>query len=171
MWYPAAQNSNFTDSAANPMDYRQLSAKPPAATLATLLVPAMCAWATPAWAAQEHGIVEGMIVHQIGHVLFIIGMLYPLYRIYLNKPKESGWGCFKAFLWTICLWNVIAFVSHWLGDQIPPEQYLREGGTITGLRIDSAADAIFYLCMLEHLVLVPSLLLLLLALRQWNRRT
>lgn len=131
---------------------------------------ALCGYAAPVWAAQEHGVAEGMVVHQLGHVLFVIGMFYPLYRINLQKPQEPGWGWFKAFLWTISLWNVIAFVSHWLGEKISPEQYLTNGGMITGLRIDSAADAIFYLCMLEHLVLAPSLLFLLLALRQWNRR-
>jgi hypothetical protein len=140
-----------------------------APTVAVFL--AICSQTSPAWAAQEHGVAEGMVVHQLGHVLFVIGMFYPLYRINLQKPQEPGWGCFKAFLWTIILWNVIAFVSHWLGAKISPEQYLTERGTITGLRIDSAADAIFYLCMLEHLVLAPSLLFLLLALRQWNRRT
>jgi len=97
-------------------------------------------------------------------------MLYPLYRINLQKPQETGWPSFKAFLWTICLWNVIASVSHWLGEGIAPEQYLTTRGTITGLRIDSSTDAIFYLSKLEHLVLAPAILLLLLALRQWNRR-
>ncbi len=130
----------------------------------------LCGHAAPVWAAQEHGGVEGMVIHQLGHVLFVIGMLYPLYRINLQKPQEPGWGCFKGFLWTICLWNVIAFFSHWLGEKISPEQYLTEGVVITGLRIDSVTDAIFYLTKLEHLVLAPSLLFLLLALRLWNRR-
>jgi len=143
---------------------------------ASLAVPAafllaLCWPAAPVWAAQEHGGAEGMVIHQIGHVLFVIGMLYPLYRISREKLKEAGWGCFKGFLWTICLWNVVAFVSHWLGEGIPPEQYITEAGLVTGLHIESAADAIFYLCKLEHLILAPSLLLLLLALRQWNRRT
>ena len=152
------------------MDYQQF--KPSSlATRATSIILALCAYSTPAWAAQEHGGLEGMVIHQMGHVLFVVGMLYPLYRIHLQKPLEPGWGCFKAFLWAICLWNVIAFSSHWLGEKITPDQYLTADGSITGLRIDSVTDFIFYLTKLEHLVLAPSLLLLFLALRQWNHRT
>lgn len=170
MWYRANRKFKLTESAtAKPMDHQ--TNIPALATPITALFLVLCCQASPAWATQEHGVAEGMVVHQLGHVLFVIGMFYPLYRINLKKLKEPGWGYFKAFLWTICLWNVIAFVSHWLGENISPEQYLTAGGTVTGLRIDSAADAIFYLCMLEHLVLAPSLLFLLLALRQWNRRT
>lgn len=171
MWYRANRKFKFTESAtAKPMDRRQTNI-PALATPAIAVFVALCCQVSPAWAAQEHGSSEGMVVHQIGHVLFIIGMLYPLYRINLQKPKEPGWNYFKGFLWAVCLWNLVAFVTHWLGDNISPDQYLREGGAITGLRIDSATDLIYYLCMLEHLVLAPSLLLLLLALRQWNRRT
>lgn len=133
------------------------------------LLLALAALATPALAAQEHGGAEGMVVHQLGHVLFIIGMLYPLYHISLREKGKPGWGCFKGFLWTICLWNAVAFASHWLGNRIPPERYQTEAGRITGLRIDSLTEALFYLTKLEHLVLVPSFLLLLLALRRWNR--
>lgn len=171
MWYRTNRKFKFPEFAIiDTMDRRQTNI-PAMAAPAVAVFLALCSQTTPAWAAQEHGGIEGMVIHQFGHVLFVIGMLYPLYRINLQKPKEPGWGCFKGFLWTICLWNVVAFVSHWLGDKIPPDQYLTEGGTITGLRIDSATNAIFYLCKLEHLVLAPSLLLLLLALRQWNRRT
>lgn len=151
------------------MDRRPTHIPAPAALSIALFLALWCQ-AAPLWAAQEHGSGEGMVVHQIGHVLFVIGMLYPLYRIHLNKPQEPGWACFKAFLWAICLWNVIAFLSHWLEEKIPREQFLSDGGTITGLRITSLTDAIFYLTKLEHLVLAPSLLLLLMALRQWNRR-
>ena len=131
----------------------------------------VCFWASPAWGVQEHGDTEGMVAHQMGHVLFVIGMLYPLYHLHRNKQQEDGWCCFRGFLWTVCLWNIIAFFGHWFAYLVEPESFLKTSGAITGFKISSLTDLLFYLTSLEHLVLAPSLILLYMALRHWNRQT
>ncbi len=51
---------------------------------------------------------------------------------------------------------------------IPPEQFIRHNGQVTGFLINNAFDLIFYLTRLDHLLLVPAFILLLLAVRNWG---
>ena len=58
-----------------------------------------------AWAVQQHGGAEGLVSHQIGHLLFIIGMFYLLYRLQVASPTGGGWPHFKLFVWLIICWK------------------------------------------------------------------
>ena len=66
----------------------------------------MVLFATPAWAVQTHGGIEGLVSHQVGHFLFVVGMIYLLVRIHsmqlqgragLNSGCSSGW--FSSGTW------------------------------------------------------------------------
>lgn len=123
---------------------------------------------TPAWAVQSHGGTEGLVIHQIGHSLFSVGMGYLLYRLYVLRLTGSGWIEFKIFLWLLLLWNVMTFSGHWMNESVAAEKFLKlqshtEAFTITGI-----FDALYYLTRLDHLVLVPAFVFLLLALRKWR---
>lgn len=125
--------------------------------------------AKPAFAVQQHGGAEGLVSHQIGHILFIIGMTYLLFRVYHNRIMGPGWFEFKCFLWLIILWNILTFSGHWMREIIAPAKFIYEGTQLTGFLITDTFDAVFYLTRFDHILLVASFLFLLAALQKWRR--
>lgn len=125
--------------------------------------------ASPAWAVQTHGGSEGLVSHQIGHVLFVIGIIVLLFRMSLNSFFGKGWRTFKGFLWMLVLWNCLAFSGHWMQEVVSAEKYITESGYTTGFQITNIFDIIFYLTQLDHLLLVPAFFLLFLALGHWEK--
>lgn len=121
-----------------------------------------------AWAVQAHGGAEGLISHQIGHILFIMGMGYLLFRLYRIPTTGVGWFEFKVFLWLIIAWNLLTFAGHWMNEFVAPEKYIQSEGRTTAFAITNFMDAFFYLTRLDHLLLLPSFAFLLLALRKWR---
>jgi hypothetical protein len=120
--------------------------------------------AEPAWGVQSHGGPEGLVAHQLGHLLFVGGMVFLLIRSRLDQP---GWKSFRGFLWFIIGWNVLTFAGHLVEIAIPDGNFLTSGSVITGFLIDSAAALFVYLAQLDHFLLLPALLLLANALKQW----
>jgi len=126
---------------------------------------------SPALAVQSHGGAEGLVAHQIGHLLFTVGMGYLLFRSFRLQLKTHGWPCFKAFLILILLWNLQAFTSHWLNEAVDPASYLKQDGRIVGYAVHGFTEAFFYLSLLDHLLLVPAFIMLLFALNRWRRES
>ena len=124
--------------------------------------------AAPAWAVQAHGGAEGLVAHQVGHLLFVIGMGYLLFRLYRIQMKGLGWLEFKVFLWLIIAWNLLTFSGHWINEFVAPEKFIKADGKTIAFSITNLTDAYFYLTRLDHLLLVPSFVFLLLALRKWR---
>ncbi|HIJ90990.1 MAG: hypothetical protein OEV89_09830 [Desulfobulbaceae bacterium] len=124
--------------------------------------------ANPAWAVQSHGGAEGLVAHEIGHVLFVVGMGYLLFRLYHLKMKGVGWLEFKIFLWLIIAWNFLTFSGHWINEFVAPEKFIKSGGKTIGFVVENFSDAYYFLTRLDHLLLVPALFFLLLALRKWR---
>jgi len=125
--------------------------------------------ALPVLAVQQHGGAEGLVSHQIGHILFISGMIYLLYRVYHNRISGPGWFEFKSFLWLIILWNILTFSGHWMRELVRSERFLKQGTQVTAFTVTDTFDAFFYLTRLDHLLLVPSFLFLFFALHKWRR--
>ena len=125
--------------------------------------------AMPVYAVQQHGGAEGLVSHQIGHILFISGMSYLLYRVYHSRITGKGWLEFKSFLWLIILWNILTFAGHWMREIVNSEKFIKQGPHVTAFTITDTFDAFFYLTRLDHLLLVPSFILLFLALKKWRR--
>ncbi len=122
----------------------------------------------PAGAVQAHGGSEGLVVHQIGHLLFIIGMGHLTFRIYRGRLQGQGWFEFKAFLWLIILWNILTLSGHWLNELISAEQFIQTNGKTIAFSITQATDVFYYITRLDHMLLVPSFIFLLSALRKWR---
>jgi len=120
------------------------------------------------WAVQQHGGAEGLVSHQIGHILFIVGMGYLLFLAHRNPIVGPGWKEFRGFLWLIVLWNILTFSGHWVREFIDPERFLKSGSRTIAFTIEDLPDALYYLSSLDHLLLVPAFFLLLLALRKWR---
>jgi len=129
----------------------------------------LISWAMPVYAVQGHGGTEGLVSHQIGHILFISGMGYLLYRVYSFRIKDPGWFEFKGFLWLIILWNILTFSGHWMREIVNPARFISQGNQVTAFIITDSFDAFFYLTRLDHILLVPSFIFLLLALQKWRR--
>lgn len=127
--------------------------------------------ANSAWAVQQHGGTEGLVSHQIGHLLFIAGMFYLLYRLRVFSPSGPGWKEFKLFVWLIIFWNVLTFYGHWHRELIDPAKFLHSGGRTTGFIISGPMDVLFYISRLDHLLLLPAFLFLLAALMRWRKHS
>lgn len=133
---------------------------------ATLFCLALSVNASPAWAVQAHGGAEGLLSHQIGHLLFATGMGYLLFRLRTMRQSGRGWLEFKTSIWLLIAWNVVTFTGHWMNEFIVKEQFIMDQTTILSFTIANLPDAIYYLTRLDHLILVPSFAFLLMALRK-----
>ncbi|MFW8601473.1 hypothetical protein ACOHYD_08320 [Desulfobacterota bacterium M19] len=127
--------------------------------------------AVPALAVQHHGGTEGLVAHQTGHLLFIAGMAYLLISTWRERSSASGWPQFTTFLIFILLWNLLTFSGHWLAEYILPSQFQNHAGHHIAFTIHSSADMLFYLSRLDHLLLLPALYFLFLALKKWRRQS
>lgn len=146
-------------------DSKLLSFIPCLIVLCLLFAPAQ------AWAVQSHGgAEEGLVVHQIGHVLFICGLLFLLNRLRRLKNSDYGGVEFKLFLWLIILWNLLAFHEHWYQGTVNPDKFIRTADKITGFIISTPLDALYYFSRLDHLLLLPAFLCLMAALNKWRNQ-
>lgn len=122
-----------------------------------------------AFAVQTHGGPEGLVSHQLGHILFIVGTVSILSRIYYRHLRGPGWQEFKGFLWLLLLWNCLTFSGHWMRELVNPEKLIKVDNHIVDFRATTTLDLIFYLTRLDHLVLVPAFLLLFISLMRWEQ--
>ncbi len=127
-------------------------------------------WPTAVPAVQGHGGAEGLVAHQGGHLFFVLGIGYLLYKIYRSRFNDPGWIEFKSFLWLLICWNLLTFTGHWMREFLEPGKLIKDEGRTVEMTIDGAWDFLFYLTRLDHLLLVPAFLLLFLALRKWRRQ-
>ena len=121
------------------------------------------------YAVQPHGGAEGLVSHQLGHVLFFLAMVVLLLRMRRSQLTGPGWYEFRGFLWLIICWNVLTFAGHWMREEVTVERFVLHRGRVAAFQVDSVFDLIFYLTRLDHLLLVPAFFLLLLAIRNWGR--
>lgn len=121
-----------------------------------------------AWAVQAHGGAEGLVSHQLGHFLFVVALVTLLVRIRYHKLVSSGWREFKFFLWLLLCWNFLTFSGHWMREVVSIHKFVRVDGQIASYHIENVFDFFFYLTRLDHLLLVPAFLFLLLALHRWE---
>lgn len=135
-------------------------------SLVLLLAPA------PAWAIQTHGDPEGLIAHQLGHIVFVAAMLFVC--IQLRRRGLRAQPGFSRLYWAAILfmvWNVLTFVGHIAEENLPATAIDRQAGHLgRTLHITDLNGLVFYLAKLDHLVLVPAFLLLYLALRTFRRQ-
>ncbi len=124
--------------------------------------------AAQAQAVQVHSSAEGLISHQLGHLLFTLAMVVLLFRLNRSRLLGAGWYEFKGFLRFIIFWNILTFTGHWMQHGIASSRFIRLNNQITAFRITNGFDFFFYLTRLDHLLLVPAFILLLLAIRKWG---
>lgn len=140
--------------------------------LGVLLTALLVSIPATALAVQQHGGLEGLVAHQLGHLLFLTGMVFLLYR--LRHPQTRplvegrGWYAFRLFIWLIILWNLLTFYGHWHDEVISADKFVLVDGKRTALIINHPLDLLYYFSRLDHLILLPAFLCLLQALRRWR---
>ena len=145
--------------------------RPKMRSICLRLIISVLLWPAKALAVQGHGGVEGLVAHQIGHTLLIFGICYLFYKIHRGGFKDSGWIEFKIFLALLVLWNLLTFSGHWMREFVDPTKFASAHGHVVSMTVAGPWDAYFYLTRLDHLLLVPSFILLAMALRKWRLRS
>jgi hypothetical protein len=118
-------------------------------------------------AFQSHPEPEGLYVHQIAHVFFIIAMGIFAYWLQQNQlARIKGWRLIQIACVLLILWNLVALVGHVVEELIPPRRFV--GAPDWSQRILPGSGLLiplFYILKLDHLVCVPAIILLYLGMR------
>jgi len=136
---------------------------------ALLIAVAILTSADPALATQTHGGPEGLVVHQIAHLFFLLSMATLAYWIKAHGlGGQRAWRLIRYAAIMLMVWNIDAFIAHLLDEQT---------SLIAVHHVDAFHLSIiprpgfefllpfYYLVKLDHLFCVPALVLLYLGLR------
>jgi hypothetical protein len=142
--------------------------------IATVTLGLLCL-ATPALATQTHGQPEGLYVHQIAHLFFIISMgILEFWLRQRNLVREPGWKYIQLAAVLFILWNVNAMVVHFLDEQI----YWLKVSTSDTWQISISVSGggkglalLYYILKLDHLLCVPAMICLYLGLKSLLKNT
>ena len=123
---------------------------------------------TPAHAIQAHAAPEGLYIHQIGHILFAFAMLGFALRVRQSELyKKKSWRLMSIGAVLFALWNGWAFIAHVLDRMIPQADFsMGSEGLKSILTLHSPVDVLYYLFKMDHLICLPALVFIYLALRR-----
>ncbi len=121
----------------------------------------------PAYAIQAHGAPEGLYVHQIGHILFAVAMTGFALRIRKSRlGMEKAWQYMSNGALLFALWNGWAFLGHILDKLMPPGDFCTGSTGLQSLiAVHSPIDLLYYVFKMDHLLCIPALVYVYLALR------
>ena len=115
----------------------------------------------PAWATQTHGQPEGLFVHQMAHIFFIVSMgILEFWLRQRHLTDERGWKYIQLSAVLFILWNIDAALVHFM------EEHLDILGIskidFWHLMIDNtqgqkSITLIYYFLKLDHLLCVPAM--------------
>jgi hypothetical protein len=121
-------------------------------------------------ATQGHGGIEGVYVHQLAHIYFVISMGGLIYWLRIRKLiRQRGWKLIQLSAFFFLLWNLDALLVHLLDDQLklirvqPIENWKI---LIGGPYASKLLRLIYYFAKLDHLLCVPAILCLYLGLKR-----
>lgn len=116
-----------------------------------------------ALATQMHAGSEGILVHQLGHLFFLISMVTLIFTISgQGLDKEKGWRFIQLSAVFFILWNIDALAVHFLDNQISAVDVTTL--SVWEIKIDPANKSralanFYYFLKLDHLLCVPALAL------------
>ncbi len=131
--------------------------------LGTLLDP------SPSWALQSHETPEGLYVHQMAHIIFMVSLAYLAWGIHRIAFSGRGWKHLQFFCFLMFLWNGIALIGHSVSITINKSDFFTES-TYWYTELSgpfTLSKVIYYIAKLDHIASVPALLFLFLALRSF----
>ncbi len=115
-------------------------------------------------AIQIHGMSEGIYVHQIAHLFFMISMGFFIHWLRRRQlVKETGWRYIQYMAFFFILWNLDVFILHLLDEQLGVIQVSLID--LTHIRIQAVngmrgLEIFYYLAKLDYLFCVPALFFL-----------
>ena len=120
--------------------------------------------ADPVLATQTHGQPEGLYVHQMAHIFFIISMgSLDFWLRQRNLIKEKGWKYIQLSAVLFILWNINAAAVHFLdehldilGISIIDLWHIR----VESIEGQDSISIVYYLLKLDHLLCVPAMFFL-----------
>lgn len=119
------------------------------------------------WALQSHSAPEGIIVHQMAHLLFSGALAY-LYWHTKTKPviESRGWKYLQFFCIFLICWNMLAFAGHEAFELLAPSDFIDQHTWKEQLAYPvSFTKVLYYLTKMDHFLNVPALIALVLSLR------
>jgi hypothetical protein len=119
-------------------------------------------------AFQSHPEPEGLYVHQLAHVFFIIGMAIFAYWLQQNQlTRTKGWRLIQIACVLLILWNIVAIVGHFVEELVPRRNLTGEPDWTQRIMLGSGPlIPLYYVLKLDHLVSVPAIILLYLGMRK-----
>ncbi len=123
--------------------------------------------ASPALATQGHGGIEGVYIHQLAHLFFMLSMAILIFRLReLGLVVQKGWRYIQYAAFLLILWNIDAFIVHLLDDQLRIVELTR----LNAWQLEVTGPGphlvrFYYMARLDHLLCVPALWFLYLGLK------
>jgi len=117
--------------------------------------------ASQAWATQTHGQPEGLFVHQMAHIFFIISMgILEFWLRQHNLTDERGWKYIQLAAVLFIVWNIDAALVHFMEENLDILGISRVD--FWHLKIDNtqgqnSITLIYYFLKLDHLLCVPAM--------------
>lgn len=113
-------------------------------------------------ATQMHSAKEGILVHQLGHLFFLVSMAILILTIQGKKlHMERGWRLIQYSALFFILWNMDAISVHFLDNQ--SSLISTTLISMTQIQIDSLGDGLarlYYMLRLDHLLCLPAMIFL-----------
>jgi hypothetical protein len=124
----------------------------------------------PSYATQAHGGIEGVVVHQMAHIVFVGAMALLIYWLRQHGlTVNPGWRRIQQAAVFFLLWNTNAFIVHLLEEQVDILDMAQIGPWQLRLQAQPAfewAAWLYYVVKLDHLLCVPAMVCLYSGLRR-----
>jgi hypothetical protein len=122
-----------------------------------------------AGATQVHGGIEGVVVHQMAHIVFILAMALLIYWLRQHELViQAGWRRIQYASVFFILWNINAFFVHLIEEQVDILDIAQIGPWQLRLQTQPAFEWsawFYYMIKLDHLLCVPAMIYLYLGLK------
>ncbi|MGI6657562.1 MAG: hypothetical protein ACOX5Z_12250 [Desulfobulbus sp.] len=127
--------------------------------------------ANSAMALQVHGPPEGLYVHQMAHLHYLIALVFFLCYIRRAAFTSRGWRYLQLFCLLMGLWNILAFAGHCAATRVEAESLVRTAHYLDTRLLPpfTVNNLLFYIAKLDHLVCAPALFFLFMAIRTFYR--
>jgi hypothetical protein len=124
-----------------------------------------------ALALQVHGEPEGLYVHQMAHLFYILALGYFFWDIRRTAFTGRGWRYLQLFCILMIFWNLLAFGGHAAGVFIYPEELSQTDCYLQTRLIGpfTMHKYLYYIARLDHLICVPGLIFLFLGIRSFYK--
>ncbi len=114
-------------------------------------------------AIQTHQGSEGIIVHQVGHLFFLLSMVVLVFIITGRQlNREKGWRKIQYSAVLFVLWNLDTISAHFFDNQI--QAVIVKNLSLWQVKISAVAGSevlvyFYHSLKLDHLLCVPALFL------------